>query len=71
MTLKGDGGVKQFLGAAPPPGHGPHRYYFAVHALDVDKLEVGEDATPAFLGFNLFGHTLARAVITPVYENKG
>src|SRR5438067_5099860 len=71
VTLKGDGGVKQFLGAAPPPGHGPHRYYFAVHALDVDELEVGEDATPAFLGFNLFGHTLARAVITPVYENKG
>ncbi|MEU7788589.1 MULTISPECIES: YbhB/YbcL family Raf kinase inhibitor-like protein [unclassified Amycolatopsis] len=71
VTLKGDGGVKQFLGAAPPPGHGPHRYYFAVHALDVDKLEVPEDATPAFLGFNMFGHTLARAVLTPVYENKG
>src|SRR3954447_2950541 len=71
VTVEGDGGVKRFLGAAPPPGHGPHRYYFAVHALDVDKLEVPEDATPAFLGFNLFGHTLARAVITPVYENKG
>ena len=71
VTLKGDGGVKQFLGAAPPPGHGPHRYYFAVHALDVEKLDVPEDATPAFLGFNMFGHTLARAVITPVYENKG
>jgi Raf kinase inhibitor-like YbhB/YbcL family protein len=71
VTLKGDGGVKQFLGAAPPPGHGPHRYYFAVHALDVDKLDVDGDATPAFLGFNMFGHTLARAVITPVYENKG
>ena len=71
VTLKGDGGVKRFLGAAPPPGHGPHRYYFAVHALDVDKLDVPEDATPAFLGFNMFGLTLARAVITPVYENKG
>ena len=71
VTLKGDGGVKRFLGAAPPPGHGPHRYYFAVHALDLDKLDVPEDATPAFLGFNMFGHTLARAVITPVYENKG
>jgi phosphatidylethanolamine-binding protein (PEBP) family uncharacterized protein len=71
VTLKGDGGVKQFLGAAPPPGHGPHRYYFAVHALDVDRLDVPEDATPAFLGFTMFGHTLARAVLTPVYENKG
>ncbi|WIX80897.1 YbhB/YbcL family Raf kinase inhibitor-like protein [Amycolatopsis carbonis] len=71
VTLKGDGGVKQFLGAAPPPGHGPHRYYFVVHALDVDSLEIDGDATPAFLGFNLFSHTLARATIMAVYENKG
>ncbi|GAA3533414.1 YbhB/YbcL family Raf kinase inhibitor-like protein [Amycolatopsis ultiminotia] len=71
VTLKGDGGVKQFLGAAPPPGHGPHRYYVVVHALDVDTLEVGADASPAFLGFTIFGHTLARATITALYENKG
>ncbi|WP_020663870.1 YbhB/YbcL family Raf kinase inhibitor-like protein [Amycolatopsis benzoatilytica] len=71
VTLKGDGGVKQFLGAAPPPGHGPHRYFVVVHALDVETLEVPEDATPAFLGFNLFGHTLGRATLVPVYENKG
>src|SRR5699024_3371001 len=25
-TLTGDGGVRQYLGAAPPAGHGPHRY---------------------------------------------
>ncbi|WP_158879446.1 YbhB/YbcL family Raf kinase inhibitor-like protein [Amycolatopsis anabasis] len=71
ITLKNDGGVKQFLGAAPPPGHGPHRYFFAVHAVDVERLEVDENATPAFLGFNLFGHSLGRAILTPVYENKG
>ncbi|MBN9746237.1 YbhB/YbcL family Raf kinase inhibitor-like protein [Amycolatopsis sp. A1MSW2902] len=71
VTLKGDGGVRQYLGAAPPPGHGPHRYFFVVHALDVETLEVPEDATPAFLGFNMFGHTLGRATLVPVYENKG
>ncbi|MDT8910596.1 YbhB/YbcL family Raf kinase inhibitor-like protein [Amycolatopsis sp. PS_44_ISF1] len=71
VTLKGDGGVKQYLGAAPPPGHGPHRYYFAVHALDVDKLDIDGDSTPAFLGFTMFGHTLGRAVLTPIYENQG
>ncbi|QWF80721.1 YbhB/YbcL family Raf kinase inhibitor-like protein [Amycolatopsis sp. CA-230715] len=71
-TLKNDGGVKQFLGAAPPPGHGPHRYIFAVHALDVSLADtVDENATPAFLGFNMFGHTLGRATITPTHENKG
>ncbi|MQA61006.1 MAG: YbhB/YbcL family Raf kinase inhibitor-like protein [Actinophytocola sp.] len=71
VTLKGDGGVRQFLGAAPPPGHGTHRYIFAVHALNVESLDVDENATPAFLGFNMFGVTVARATLTPVYENKG
>lgn len=71
ISLNNDGGVKQFLGAAPPAGHGPHRYYFAVHAVDVPKLDVSENATPAFLGFNLFSHGIARAVLTGIYENKG
>jgi Raf kinase inhibitor-like YbhB/YbcL family protein len=71
ITLKGDGGVKQFLGAAPPPGHGPHRYFFAVHALDVESLGIDDTATPAFLGFNIFSHALGRALLTAVYENKG
>ncbi|MEV0946788.1 YbhB/YbcL family Raf kinase inhibitor-like protein [Rhodococcus sp. NPDC049939] len=69
ITLKNDGGLRRFLGAAPPPGHGPHRYIVAVHAVDVEALDgVTEDSTPAFLGFNLFQHSLARATITGTYE---
>jgi Raf kinase inhibitor-like YbhB/YbcL family protein len=68
VTLRGDAGAAQYIGAAPPAGHGPHRYVFAVHAVDVETLGIGADATPAFLGFNLFSHTLARAVIIPIYE---
>lgn len=71
VTLANDAAIKRFVGAAPPPGHGVHRYFFTVHAVDVDKLDIPGGATPAFLGFNLFGHTLGRAAITPVYENKG
>ncbi|NIH77939.1 YbhB/YbcL family Raf kinase inhibitor-like protein [Amycolatopsis viridis] len=71
VTLTNDGGVRQFLGAAPPPGHGPHRYFFVVHALNVESLDLPDGATPAFLGFNMFGTTVGRATITPVYENKG
>ena len=55
-------------GAAPPPADRPHRYMFAVHALDVDKIEVSADASPAYVGFNLAFHTLARGYIAPVYE---
>lgn len=71
VTLANDAGIKRYIGAAPPAGHGPHNYYFAVHALDVDKLDLPEGATPAFLGFNLFFHTIARAVLRGTHENKG
>ena len=68
VQLKNDAGFAGFVGAAPPAGHGPHRYYVVVHALDTDDLGVPAEATPAFLGFNLFSHTLARAVLVPTYE---
>lgn len=69
--LAGDSGLARYLGAAPPPGHGPHRYFTVVHAVDVESLGLPKDARPALLGFTLFSHTLARATIVPVYENKG
>ena len=68
FQLRNDGGLPRYVGAAPPAGHGTHRYMFVVHAVDVESLGVGPDATPAFLGFNLFSHTLARATITGLYE---
>jgi hypothetical protein len=36
--------------------------------VDVAELEVPADAAPAILGFNLFSHSLGRAMIVPVYE---
>jgi len=70
LQLANDASLKRFLGAAPPAGSGKHNYYIAVHAVDVEKLDLPENATPAFLGFNLSGHTIARAVITPWWEAK-
>jgi Raf kinase inhibitor-like YbhB/YbcL family protein len=68
LQLVNDAGMRRYVGAAPPPGHGPHRYYVAVHAVDVEKLDLLEDASPAFLGFNLFQHAIARAYIYGTYE---
>ncbi|MET8777026.1 YbhB/YbcL family Raf kinase inhibitor-like protein [Nocardia sp. NPDC004654] len=68
VTLRNDGGFAGFVGAAPPPGHGPHRYFVVVHAVDVESLDIPADASPAFLGFNLFSHTLARATLIGTYE---
>jgi Raf kinase inhibitor-like YbhB/YbcL family protein len=68
FQLRNDAGVRQHVGAAPPPGHGRHHYYYVVHAVDVESLGIDQDATPAFLGFNLFSHTLGRAMIVAWYE---
>lgn len=68
LTLVNDAGMRRFIGAAPPAGHGVHRYYVAVHAVAVDSLDLSEDASPAYLGFNLFQHAIARAVIHGTYE---
>lgn len=65
-----DYGEPGFGGAAPPPGHGPHRYIFTVFAVDTDKLDVTPDNSGAVFGFNLHFHTLARASITCTYENR-
>lgn len=70
LTLANDAGLRRYLGAAPPAGHGVHRYYIAVHAVDVDTLDLPEGASPAYLGFNLFGHAIARAVIHATYQQK-
>jgi Raf kinase inhibitor-like YbhB/YbcL family protein len=68
--VRNDYGAKDFGGAAPPAGAPPHRYVFAVHALDVEVLEgVDDTITPAVAGFNLTFHTIARAVLIPVYRH--
>ncbi len=68
IQLRNDGGARRFIGAAPPEGHIRHRYFVVIHAVDVERLDVPEDATPALLGFNLFTHTLGRAQVVPWYQ---
>ncbi|MGV9282460.1 YbhB/YbcL family Raf kinase inhibitor-like protein [Streptomyces sp. NPDC003730] len=68
VQARNDYGSKEFGGAAPPAGDGPHRYVFTVYAVDQEKLGPDSDGTPAFVGFNLRFHTLARAQLIAEYE---
>ena len=68
--LRNDAGFAGYVGAAPPAGHGPHRYFVVVHALDTADMGVPADAGPAFHGFNLFGHTIARAQLVVTHTQE-
>ncbi|MGW9826802.1 YbhB/YbcL family Raf kinase inhibitor-like protein [Brevibacterium sp. CS2] len=69
VTMRNDAGEPRFVGAAPPEGHGPHRYFFIVHALS-EPLGLDDSASPAFVGFNLFFKSIGRAWIETTFEAK-
>lgn len=60
--------MARYVGAAPPAGHGRHRYFIAVHAVDTESIGIPHEAAPAYLGFNLFMHAIGRALVVPWYE---
>ena len=68
LQTRNDGGTQGYTGAAPPAGDRPHRYVFAVQALDVAELEVDDSTTPTKVAFLSLPHTLARATLTPPYQ---
>lgn len=69
VHARSDAGVPGYVGAAPPRGDRPHRYGFAVHALDVEHVAVTADTMPTAAYFQAVFHTIARAVITPTFQH--
>lgn len=68
VTVANESRVEAYGGAAPPPGHGEHRYFFTLSALDVDRLELPAGCTPAKLGFLMREHVIGRAQLMGVTE---
>jgi phosphatidylethanolamine-binding protein (PEBP) family uncharacterized protein len=48
-----------------------HNYYLTVTALDIEKSGLDENASAAYLGFAISGHTIARATIVCPTELGG
>jgi len=61
-----DFGTAGYGGPCPPPGK-PHRYYFRLYALKVEKVDVPADASPALIGFNVNFASLGKAELMGLY----
>jgi Raf kinase inhibitor-like YbhB/YbcL family protein len=66
---KNDFGNVGYGGPCPPVGHGPHRYFFKIYALD-NVPELAPGATKDELLAAMEGHILADADLMGRYERK-
>jgi Raf kinase inhibitor-like YbhB/YbcL family protein len=62
-----DFGTAGWSGPCPPPGHGTHRYFFRLHALDA-PLDIGLRSGRREFDQALAGHVLATAELVGTYE---
>ena len=65
-----DFGRPGYGGPCPPKGHGVHRYYFKLLAVDVPSLGLKAGARRRDLDRALKGHILAEAVLMGRYERR-
>jgi Raf kinase inhibitor-like YbhB/YbcL family protein len=60
-------GKAGYMGPCPPPGHGTHRYFHELYALD-SELDLDPGAAREQLEVQLEGHVLAEARLVGTYE---
>ncbi|HTQ56912.1 MAG TPA: YbhB/YbcL family Raf kinase inhibitor-like protein [Bryobacteraceae bacterium] len=65
-----DFGRPGYGGPCPPKGHGPHRYYFKLYALDVESLGLRPGAGRRDLERAMRGHVLAETQHMGRYERR-
>ena len=70
LDLRNDRGTLGFAGANPPKGSGVHRYFFAIHALDVEHLDLphGRRTAPDLATATAIPHTIGRAVLMGTHQ---
>ena len=64
---RNDFGAVGYRGPCPPPGHGRHRYFFRLYALDTEP-ELARGAERAQVEQTLEGHVLDTAELLGEYE---
>ena len=57
-----------YYGPCPPPGHGDHRYYFRLYALNIDSLSLPPNATWFQVEKAMVGHIISTAELMGAYS---
>ena len=65
---RNDFGKLGYGGPCPPKGHGVHRYFFKLYALDIPSLGLEEGVSKAEVEAAMKGHILAQAETMGRYE---
>ena len=68
LSGRNDFGRRGYGGPCPPPGHGPHRYFFGLYAVDVSSLGLPVGASRKGIDNALAGRVLAKAEYMGTYE---
>lgn len=63
-------GKPGYGGPCPPRGHGPHRYYFRLYALDTPQLGLNAGVKREQLEHAMKSHVIAQAEYMGRYERK-
>jgi hypothetical protein len=70
VSGRNDFGRAGYGGPCPPRGHGPHRYFFTLYALDLASLKLKSGADRRQVEAALPGHILAQSKYLGRYERK-
>ena len=65
-----DFGKRGYGGPCPPKGHGPHRYFFTLSALDVATLTLPAETSRKAVEQAMKGHVIGQARLIGRYERK-
>src|SRR4030095_10764647 len=63
-----DFGNAGYGGPCPPQGDRPHQYIITIYALKTSTLGLDAKASPALVGYYLYGNTLEKASIVAYYQ---
>ncbi len=67
---RNDFSKNDYGGPCPPRGHGAHRYFFTLSALDVATLGLSDGATRQQVEAKMQGHVVGTAKVMGKYERK-